>query len=93
MDIRIGRVTHYYTHLGVAVLELDGPLQLGDTVLFLGHTTELIQEVTSLEVNHHKVQAGGPGQEVAVKVIDPVRAGDFVYKVVETEGVPQILVI
>ena len=61
MDIRIGKVTHYYSHLGVAVLELDDPLQLGDMVLFLGHTTELIQEVTSLEVNHHKIQAAVPG--------------------------------
>jgi translation elongation factor EF-1alpha len=92
MDIRIGKVTHYYSHLGVAVLELDEPLQLGDTLLFLGHTTELIQEVTSLEVNHHKIQVAGPGQEIAVKVTDQVRAGDLVYKVVETEAVPQVCV-
>ena len=90
MDIRIGKVTHYYSHLGVAVLELDEPLRLGDTVLFLGHTTELLQEVTSLEVNHHKIQAALPGQEIAIKVMDAVRAGDFVYKVVETEAVPQV---
>ena len=90
MDIRIGKVTHYYSHLGVAVLELDEPLQLGDTVLFLGHTTELFQEVTSLEVSHHKIQAAMPGQEIAIKVIDAVRAGDLVYKVVETEAVPQV---
>jgi len=90
MDIRIGKVTHYYSHLGVAVLELDQPLQLGDTVLFLGHTSELIQEVTSLEVNHHKIQVARPGQEVAIKVMDTVRAGDLVYKVVETEAVPQV---
>lgn len=90
MDIRIGKVTHYYSHLGVAVLELDQPLQLGDTVLFLGHTSELVQEVTSLEINHHKVQTAVPGQEIAIKVIDQVRAGDLVYKVVETESVPQV---
>ena len=92
MDIRIGKVTHYYSHLGVAVLELDEPLQLGDTVLFLGHTTELVQEVTSLEVNHHKIQAALPGQEIAIKVTEAVRAGDLVYKVVETEVVPQVCV-
>lgn len=90
MDIRIGTVTHYYNHLGVAVLELDDPLELGDIVLILGHTTELIQEVTSLEVNHHKLQSAGPGKEVALQVGEAVRAGDLVYKVVEIEGVPMI---
>jgi putative protease len=88
MDILIGKVTHYYTRLGVAVLELAGQLQLGDAVLFLGHTTEMIQEVTSLEVNHHKLQAAGPGQEVAIKVNDAVRQGDLVYRIVETQSVP-----
>ena len=90
MDIRIGKVTHCYSRLGVAVLELDDRLALGDIVLILGHTTELIQEVTSLEVNHHKLQSAGPGQEVALQVGEAVRAGDLVYKVVEIEGVPMI---
>jgi hypothetical protein len=90
MDIRIGQVTHYYNRLGVAVLELDDQLRLGEIVLILGHTTELIQEVTSLEVNHHKLQSVGPGQEVALQVSEAVRAGDLVYKVVEIEAVPLI---
>ena len=90
MDICIGKVAHYYSHLGVAVLELDSELHLGDHVLFLGHTTELIQEVTSLEINHHKVQFAGPGQEIAVKVIDQVRTGDLVYRVAETTSMHQV---
>ena len=90
MDIRIGKVTHYYSRLGVAVLELDDRLALGDIVLILGHTTELIQEVSSLEVNHHKLPSAGPGEEVAFKVGEAVRKGDLVYKVVEIEAVPLI---
>jgi len=86
MDIHIGKVTHYYTRLGVAVLELDDELKLGDTVLFLGHTTEFTQEVSSMEVNHHKIQSAGPGMEVALKVDDEVRKGDLIYKVVETHS-------
>ncbi|MBP1703368.1 MAG: collagenase [Chloroflexi bacterium] len=87
MDIRVGKVTHYYNHLGVAVLELDGELKLGDTILFLGHTTEFTQEVTSMEINHHKIQSAGPGMEAALKVDDEVRRGDLIYKVVETHNI------
>ena len=87
MDIRIGKVTHYYNHISVAVLELDGELKLGDVILFLGHTTEFTQEVTSLEVSHRKIHSAGSGMEVALKVESEVRKGDLIYKVVETDPV------
>jgi len=81
MDIRIGRVTHYYNRIGVAVLVLSGEVKSGDTVHFLGRITELTQKVFSMEIEHQKIQAAGPGMEVALKVDEPVRAGDAVYKV------------
>jgi len=46
MEIRIGKVTHYYNQISVAVLELIDELKIGDTVVFLGHTTDVTQEVT-----------------------------------------------
>jgi len=85
MQILIGVVTHYYNHIGVAVLELNGDLQVGDTVLFLGHTTEFSQKVASMEIEHQKVQSVQAGMEVAVKVAGEVRRGDRVYKVTEIE--------
>lgn len=90
MDIPVGRVTHYYTRLGVAVLELTGELVIGDLLLFLGHTTDFIQRVTSMQINHRPVQSVGPGREVAVKVDEPVRKWDEVYRVVESEPAEQI---
>lgn len=83
MEIRIGTVTHYYNRIGVAVLELTGELKLGDTVVILGHTTDLTQKVYSLEIGHQKVPGVGTGQEVALKVDEAVRRGDEVYRVVE----------
>ncbi len=85
MEIRIGTVTHYYNHISVAVLELSGELKVGDKILILGRTTDFTQVVTSMEIEHHKVSAVGPGMEVALKVADSVRRGDEIYKIVEDE--------
>jgi hypothetical protein len=80
MDIRIGKVTHYYNHIGVAVLELIDEIKIGDTITFLGRTTEFTQKVSSLEIEHKKVLAARPGMEVALKTDEPVRVGDAIYK-------------
>jgi len=85
MEVRIGKVNHYYNRISVAVLELSGELQIGDKILILGRTTELTQVVTSMEIEHRKMQKVGPGMDVALKVAEPVRKGDMVYKVVESE--------
>jgi U32 family peptidase len=85
MDVKVGRVTHYYNRISVAVMELTGELQVGDRIMILGKTTELTQVVTSMEIEHHKVQSVKPGMDVALKVAEPVRRGDSVYKVVDDE--------
>jgi translation elongation factor EF-1alpha len=81
MDILIGKVTHYYNRISVAVVELAGELSVGDRIAILGHTTEFTQPVESLEIEHHKIEKAGSGQEVALKVWEAVRTGDLVYKV------------
>ena len=83
MEHKIGRVTHYYNRLGVAVLELNDELKVGDTIHILGHTTNFSQPVQSLEIEHKKVEGVKPGAEVALKVNDKVRAGDTLYKISE----------
>jgi putative protease len=83
MERRIGYVTHYYNHLSVAVLELTDELKVGDTLHLLGHTTNFTQPVESMEIEHQPVQSVKPRAEVALKVMDKVRKGDAVYKVIE----------
>ena len=61
MNLLVGRVTHYFGHISVAVLELTGELKTGDTVMILGHTTDLTQHVESMEIEHHKIQASRAG--------------------------------
>ncbi len=83
MEVEIGRVTHYFNHISVAVLRLDQNLKLGDRIHFIGHSTDFIQTVTSMEVNHHSVLAVDPGDDVALKVIEPVHEHDIVYRIAE----------
>lgn len=83
METKIGHITHYYDRISVAVLSLSDRLNIGDKVYISGHTTDFIQEVTSMEIEHQKVTSVGPGDEVALKVIEPVRKGDAIYKIIE----------
>src|SRR5574341_1795847 len=79
--IRIGQVTHYYNHLGVAVLALSDTVHVGDTVHILGHSTDVKQAVTSLQIEHKSVSEAGPGQDVALKVVQRVHPHDAVFKI------------
>jgi hypothetical protein len=90
MEVEIGIVTHYYNHINVAVLKLDEELKLGDLIRIAGHTTDFTQRVASLEVERHTVVWVKPGDDVALKVNEPVREHDIVYRVVEEIPEPHI---
>ncbi len=83
MDIRVGKVTHYFDRISVAVLELYGEVNVGETIHIHGRTTDITQRIASLEIEHQKIQSARPGDEVALKVIEPVREGDIIYRVSE----------
>ena len=82
MKTPIGKITHFYNHISVAVLSLTDNLEVGDEILILGHTTDFTQVVSSMEIDHKKMVAVGPGDDVALKVLEPVRNGDRIYKIV-----------
>jgi hypothetical protein len=76
----IGRVTHYFSHLSVAAVTLSAPLKVGERVHIKGHTTDVVQDVGSLEVDHAAVESAGPGDDVAMKVDDHVRDHDLIFR-------------
>jgi hypothetical protein len=77
----IGKVTHYFARLNVAVLSLTDTLTVGDRIRIHGRSTDLEQTVDSMQIEHKAVPQVGPGQEVALRVIERVREGDLVYRV------------
>jgi putative protease len=68
----------------VAVLSIREELKIGDMIHILGHTTDFTQKVTSLQIEHKNVNSVKPGDDFAIKVIEPVREHDVVYRVEET---------
>jgi len=82
---RVGVVTHYYSHLSVAVIRLEsGSLRVGDTIRINGHTTDFRQRVDSLQIEHETVNEVGPGDDFGIKVIEHAREHDVVYKLPRT---------
>ena len=79
---RVGTVTHYYSHLSVAVVRLDsGSLRVGDTIHVTGHTSDFRQRVESMEIEHQPVSEVSAGQEFGLRVTEHARDSDTVYKV------------
>ena len=75
-------VTHYFPHVNAAVLKIKtGEIRIGDELLFKGHTTDFLQNVTSIQVNHVAVQSAKKGQEIGLFVNSRVRQHDTVYNV------------
>jgi len=77
----IGKITHYFSKIGVAVVDLSDTLKVGDTIRILGGNTDFNQAVESMEVEHQKVQEAKKGDSVGMKVNEKVREGYSVYKI------------
>lgn len=78
---RVGNVTHYFDHLNVAVLALTEGIRVGETLHFLGHSTDFKQQVTSLQIEHKAVEVAKPGEDVAMKVDQRVHPNDAIFRI------------
>lgn len=76
----IGRVTHYFGHLSVAAAALTEPIEVGGRIHIRGHTTDLVQRVDSLQIDHAAVDSAKPGDDVAIHVDDQVREHDLIFR-------------
>lgn len=77
----VGKISHYFTKIGVGVIELSDELKVGDRISIEGATTNIQQTVDSMEIEHENVQSAGAGQSIGMKVEQRVREGDLVYKI------------
>ena len=82
MDVQIGKVTHYYDKIGVAVIEVVSQrLKVGDMIKISGHDSEFNQKVESLQVEHKQVDELAPGESGGLKIDQPTKPGDVLYLV------------
>ena len=79
---KIGYISNYFSKISVAAVEItDGTVSVGDTLHYLGHTTDFESTVRSMQIEHNSITEAKKGDSVGVKVPERVREGDKVYKV------------
>ena len=72
---KIGKVTHYYGNIGVAIIELSGKLSVGDKVKFSHGDKEFEQTIDSMQMEHKDIDSAKKGDVVGIKVGEKVGEG------------------
>lgn len=78
----VGFVKHVFKRISVAVLEVSDNFEIGDNLRFTSKKEGFYQIASSMEVNHQKVNIARKGDDVAIKVDQPVKKGNLVFKVI-----------
>lgn len=82
VEERIGSVIKFFDKTSIAAVKLDfGDLATGDSIRVKGNSTDFIQKIDDLEFDHHPVQKGIRGQFIGIKLSQPAKPFDLVYKV------------
>ncbi len=80
---KVGEVTHYFTKISVAVVDVTAPIKIGDRIAVKGMTTNFEQTVDSMQIEGKNIEKAKKGDDIGMKVADRVRKGDVVYRLVE----------
>lgn len=77
----IGRVSHYFSKIGVAVIDLSDSLKVGETIRISGGDTDFTQTVESMQSEHQNIEEAKTGDSIGIKVDQKVREDYKVYKI------------
>jgi len=81
-QFKVGKITHYYDKIGVAVVELSGDLAVGEKIKFVRGGEDLFEQpIESIQVEHEQKQSASKGETVGLKVIQEAKEGADVYKI------------
>lgn len=79
----VGKITHYFDKISVAVIELSDTLKAGDEISIEGSVTNLQQAASSIQIDRKPVESAHKGQSIGIKVEQRVREGDKVFRIEE----------
>lgn len=79
-EVLVGVVEDYLSHLEVILTTLRTSLAAGDAVTIRGFTTDTVQIVRSMQIEHITVPRAATGQAVGIKVDVKVRKNDHIFK-------------
>jgi hypothetical protein len=78
--IEIGYISHFFSKINVAIIELTLPMSVGDYILVKGPLTDFIQKVESMQIDRKEIHGAEGGQSVGLKLTQLAREKDVVYK-------------
>jgi len=78
--VEIGHVAHFFSKIGVVVVDLTLPVAIGDHILVKGPSTDFEQIVDSIQIDRKAITRAEGGQSIGLKVVQPAREKDTVYK-------------
>ncbi len=82
-EVEIGKVTHYFSKVGVAAIQItQDVLRVGDVIHVKGHTSDFTQNIDSMQIDNKPVVEAATGQSIGLQVKDHAREHDQVFKVV-----------
>ena len=76
----VGEVSHWFDNIKVAGIKLSEHLAVGDRVHIVGHTTDMEETITSMQLDNENVTEAGPGDEIGIELTSRARPGDSIYK-------------
>ena len=76
----LGKITHYFSKIGVAIVKVENTIKVGDRILIEGGGKSFEQTVDSMQVDKDSIQVAKKGQEVGLKLIEPVKQN---YKILQ----------
>ena len=78
--VQVGHITHFFSKISVAIVELTAALAVGDRILVKGPATDFEQVVDSMQIEHQNITRAEPGQSIGLKTAQLVKEKDVVYK-------------
>ena len=77
----IGKITHYFDKIGVAVVESEGKLKLGDKIIIESgeDSDSFSQNISSMQVERKSVTSAKKGDSVGMKMDKPVKPNWKIY--------------
>jgi hypothetical protein len=82
MEERIGSVIKFFDKTSIAAVKMEfGDIAVGDTIRVKGNATDFTQRIETMEFDHQPVHKALRGQFTGIKLSQPAKPFDLVYKV------------
>lgn len=77
---KVGKVTHVFGQIKVAIIKVSSEIKQGDILHIKGGSSDFDQKAVSMQIDHEKIFKAKKGDVIGLKVAKKVREGAEVFK-------------